>query len=33
MEDLAQDLGCKVGELPTTHLGLPLGPPFRVELV
>ena len=25
MEELATELGCKVGSLPTTYLGLPLG--------
>ena len=24
-ENLAQELGCKVGSLPTTYMGLPLG--------
>lgn len=25
IEELALELGCKVGNLPTTYLGLPLG--------
>ena len=25
MEELASELGCKIGSLPTTYLGLPLG--------
>ena len=25
LDDLAVELGCRVGELPSTHLGLPLG--------
>ena len=27
LEDLASIIGCKVGDLPTTYLGLPLGAP------
>ena len=29
IEDLALELGCKVGGLPSCHLGLPLGGPFK----
>ena len=29
VEELALWLGCKVGKLPTTYLGLPLGAPFK----
>ena len=29
MEELAEVLGCKVGVLPTTYLGLPLGAPYK----
>ena len=29
IEDLARVLGCKVGSLPSTYLGLPLGAPFK----
>ena len=29
IEDLALELGCKVGGLPSCHLGLPLGAPFK----
>ena len=28
-EALAADLGCKVGSLPSSYLGLPLGAPHR----
>ncbi|RVW73236.1 LINE-1 reverse transcriptase-like [Vitis vinifera] len=28
-EELAATIGCKVGSLPTTYLGLPLGAPYR----
>ena len=28
-EDLAFEFGCKVGSLPSTYLGLPLGAPFK----
>ena len=28
-EDLAIEIGCKVGRLPSTYLGLPLGAPFK----
>ena len=27
--ELAAAIGCKVGSLPTTYLGLPLGAPYR----
>ena len=29
IDDLALDFGCKVGSLPSTYLGLPLGAPFK----
>ena len=29
MEDLVFVLGCRVGKLPTTYLGLPLGASFK----
>ena len=29
VEELAFDLGCKVGSLPSTYLGMPLGAPFK----
>lgn len=29
VEELALELGCKVGNLPTTYLGLPIGVPFK----
>ena len=29
-EDLAIEIGCKVGRLPSTYLGLPLGAPFTL---
>ena len=29
VDDLACDLGCKVGSLPSTYLGMPLGAPFN----
>ena len=29
MEALAAELGCKVGSLPSTYLGLPLGAPHK----
>ncbi|RVW26439.1 hypothetical protein CK203_086136 [Vitis vinifera] len=31
--DLALELGCKVGGLPSSYLGLPLGAPFKSEAV
>ena len=33
IEDLALELGCKVGGLPSYYLGLPLGAPFKSEVV
>ena len=33
IEDLALELGCKVGGLPSCYLGLPLGGPFKSEVV
>ena len=32
-EDLALELGCKVGGLPSCYLGMPLGPPFKSVVV
>lgn len=29
LEELALELGCKLEELPTTYLDLPLGPPHN----
>ena len=29
IDDLASKFGCKVGSLPSTYLGLPLGAPFK----
>ena len=29
VEELAKELGCKVGRLSSTHLGMPLGAPFK----
>ena len=29
IEDLALELGCKVGGLPSCYLSLPLGAPFK----
>ena len=29
VDDLACELGCKVGSLPSTYLGMPLGAPFN----
>ena len=29
VEDLASELGCKVGSLPSTYLGMPLSAPFK----
>ena len=28
-DDLAMEFGCRVGSLPRTYLGLPLGAPFK----
>lgn len=33
VEDLAIELGCRVGNLSFTYLGLPLDAPFKVDLV
>ena len=33
IEDLALELGCKVGGLPSCYLGMPLGPPFKSVVV
>ena len=33
IEDLALELGCKVGGLLSSYLGLPLGAPFKSEVV
>ena len=33
IEDLALELGCKVGGLPSCYLGLPFGAPFKLEVV
>ena len=33
LEDLAYVLGCKVGNFPTTYLGLPLGAPSNCLVV
>ena len=30
VEELASELGCKVGNLPFTYLGMPLGAPFKL---
>ena len=32
-EELAAAIGCKVGSLPTTYLGLPLGAQYRLLAV
>ena len=29
VEDLASELGCKVGSLPSAYLGMPLGASFK----
>ena len=29
IDDLAMELDCRVGNLPSTYLGLPLGAPFK----
>ena len=29
MEELADEFGYKVGNLPSTYLGMPLGAPFK----
>ena len=33
IEDLALELGCKVGGLPSRYLGLSLGAPFKSVIV
>ena len=33
IDDLALELGCKVGSLPLCYLGLPLGAPFKFVVV
>lgn len=33
VKDLALELGCMVGELPTTYLGLPLEVCFRAKTI
>ena len=33
IEDLALELGCKVGSLSSCYLGLPLGTPFKSKVV
>ena len=33
IEDLALELGCKVGGLPSCYLGLPLGAPLKSAAV
>ena len=33
MDDLAWDFGCRVGSLPSTYLGMPLGAPFKSVIV
>ena len=33
LDELALVLGCKVGVLPTTYLGLPFGAPFNLLVV
>ena len=33
IDDLALDFGCRVGSLPSTYLGLPLGAPFKTVSV
>ena len=33
LDELALILGCKVGVLPTTYLGLPFGAPFNLLVV
>ena len=33
IEDLALELGCKAGDLPSRYLGLPLRPPFKSVVV
>ena len=33
IDDLTLELGCKVGNLPSCYLGLPLGAPFKFVAV
>lgn len=33
IDDLAMDFGCRVGNLPSTYLGLPLGALFKSMIV
>ena len=33
MDDLGWDFGCRVGSLPSTYLGMPLGAPFKLVTV
>ena len=33
MDDLAWEFGCRLGSLPTTYLGMPLGAPFKLVTV
>lgn len=33
MEDLVAKLGCRVGNLLSTYLGMPLGAPLTIEMV
>ena len=33
IEELALELGCNVGGLPSCYLGMPLGPPFKSVVV
>ena len=33
MEELAVELGCRVGTLPSQYLGLPLGAPNRAPYI
>ena len=33
VEELAMELGCKVGKIPTTYLRFPLSAPFKLAVV
>lgn len=33
VKDLALELGCRIGKLLTSYLGLPLGGPLRAKIV
>ena len=33
IDDLAMEFSCRVGNLPSTYLGLPLGAPFKSVIV